>query len=186
MELLLELTGYGWILDVVCLVILVLGLVIGCVRGFVKGICKLGGTLLAIVLAFSLCTPLQSFLESTWGFTTLIANGVKNATIAGWISVAICFVGLFIVTKFVAWLVGKLAKALVNSSRVFAVIDRLLGGILGLAEAALVILIILTILHWINVDVINSFIEQTIVVKQIFHSGWFLQATMLPGKLIGG
>lgn len=175
----------GMVLDIVFFVVILIGLVIGCVRGFVRSVCKFGGTILAIVLAFSMCTPLQASLESTFGLTTAIANGVGNETVAGWLSIAICFVGLLVLTKLAAWLIGKLARALVGKSAALGVVDHILGGIMGLCEALLFILLLLTVLHWINVDIVNDFIQTSVVVKSIYTSTWFIEATNLPGRIIG-
>ena len=177
-------SGGGWILDVIFFALILIGLIIGCTRGFVRGVCKLGGTLLAVVLAFSMCTPLQAALESSFGLTTAIANGVGNETLAGWLSIVICFIGLLVVTKLAAWLIGKLARVLVEKSKVLNVTDRILGGILGLGEALLLILVLLTVCHWINADFINEFIQSSVVVKSIYTSEWFIEATNLPGRII--
>ncbi len=180
MNLLADSAGIGWIADIVFFAIVLIGMIIGIKRGFVRGICKLGGTLLAVVIAFSFCTPLQAWLESAFGFTTLIQNGIGNATLAGWLSIATCFVGLLILTKLAAWLIGKLAQAIVGSSGGLAAVDRILGAVLGLAEAFLFCFIVLTVFHWLNIAAVNDFIASGFVVKAIYTSPWFIDATHLP------
>lgn len=184
MSLLASSAGTGWILDIVFFVLMLGGLLFGAVRGFVRSICKLGGTILSVFMAISFCTPLQAALEKAFGLTTLIANGIHNATVAGWIGIAICFILLLVLTKLAAWLFGKVAKALIDRSKALAIVDRVLGALIGLAEAFLLCFFLLTVLNWLNIAAVNEFIQTSFVVKGIYSSNWFLNATKLPGRIV--
>lgn len=113
-----------------------------------------------------------------------MANGIGSTTVADWISVAICFIGLIIVVKLLTMIVGAIGKAILGVSKVLTGVDRILGGILGIAEAFLVILILLMIMKWVNFDAANAFISQSQIVGKIFDAQWFIDITQLPGKFI--
>lgn len=168
----------GLILDIVFFVILLLGLLLGVWRGFVKGICKIAGTIFAIFFAFTFCIPLKNQLDVWFNLT----GAMGGTTLAGWGAVVISFVGLVVLVKLGAWLIGKLGSALVSKFAPLKVIDKLLGGLLGMAKALLFIFIVLAILKWIGVGAVNDYIAQTTVVKGIYFSNWFYQAFMLPVK----
>lgn len=183
MNLLLA-SSYAWIPDVVFCAVLLIGFIIGVIRGFVKGICKLAGTIFSIVCAIFFCMPLHTSLEEWFGFTTLIANGIGNATVAEWLSIAVSFVGLIIVVRLLALIVGLIAKALIKASKVLNVIDHIMGGLLGAAEALIILLIVLMLCYWMNIEVINTFISETTIVGAIYNSSWFMEVTNLPGRII--
>lgn len=162
----------AWVLDVLFIVILLLGILLGTWRGFVKGVCKLAGTIFAIFVALTFCNAFKNSLESAFGLTSAIANGVGE-TVANWLSIAIAFIALFIIVKIGAWLLGWIGTALVDKVSFFRVINRILGGILGLVEALFLIFLLLTICTWINADAINTFIGQSSIVNAIYEWEWF-------------
>ncbi len=166
------LASSAWILDVVFFVILILGILFGSWAGFVRGVCKLAGTIFAIFVAVTFCNAFKNSLESAFGMTTAIANGVGE-TVANWLSLIISFVLLFLIVKVGSWLLGKIGTALVNKVSVFRYINRILGGLLGLAEALFLIFLLLTICYWINAEAINNFIAQSSIVNAIYHWEWF-------------
>ena len=166
------LASSAWVLDVAFIVILLFGILFGTWRGFVKGVCKLAGTFFAIFVAFTFCNAFKNSLESAFGLTSAIAAGVGE-TVANWLSIAISFVLLFIIVKLGAWLLGKLGTALVNKVGFFRLINRILGGILGLVQALLLIFLILTICYWVGTESVNTFIGQSSIVKAIYEWEWF-------------
>ena len=166
------LASSAWVLDVAFIVILLFGILFGTWRGFVKGVCKLAGTVFAIFVAFTFCNAFKNSLESAFGLTSAIAAGVGE-TVANWLSIAISFVLLFIIVKLGAWLLGKLGTALVNKVGFFRLINRILGGILGLVQALLLIFLILTICYWVGAESVNTFIGQSSIVKTIYEWEWF-------------
>ena len=164
-----------WVLDVILFAILLLGLLFGSWRGFVKGICKLAGTIFAIIVAVSFCNPFKNALESWFGMTTAIANSIGE-TPASIVALIISFILLFVIVKLGAMLLGAFGTAIANSCKFFAMINRLLGAVLGLLEAIVIIYLILTACYWINSDSLNLLISQTSVVSVIYHSDWFIWA----------
>ncbi len=167
----------SWALDLVFFLLLFLGVLFGVWRGFVKGICKLAGTIFAIVFAFTFCIPMKNLLDSWFGLT----NAMGGTTLAGWGAVVISFVVLVVLIKLGAWLIGKLGTALVEKFRPVKIINKVLGGILGLVKALLFIFILLAIFKWIDAGSINAFIAKSAVVGKIYNSAWFIGAFHLPG-----
>lgn len=166
------LAANAWAIDVAFVLILVLGILFGTWSGFIRGICKIAGTVFAIFVAFTFCNAFKNSLESAFGLTSAIAAGVGD-TFANWLSIIISFVLLFLIVKLGSWLLGKVGTALVDKVSVFRYINRILGGILGLAEALILIFLILTICYWLNIDAVNSFIGQSSLVKAIYEWDWF-------------
>ncbi len=162
------LASSAWALDVAFIVIIVLGILLGTWGGFIKGVCKLAGTLFAVFVAFTFCNAFKNTLENAFGLTSALANSV-GATVANWLSIVIAFVALFLIVKLGSWLLGLIGTALVDKIGVFRYINRILGGVLGLAEALILVFLLLTICYWINVDAVNQFIAQSSIVKAIYE-----------------
>ena len=157
-------------LDVAFFAILILGLLIGMLRGFVKGVCKLAGTFLSVFVAFTFCNALKNSMENWFGMTTALTNAFKgSATAANWVSVIVCFIMLVIVVKLLSWLLGKIGTGLVERSDVCKTVNRVLGAILGLAEGAILVFMLLTICYWIPSENLHSFLGQGDVVGKIFN-----------------
>ena len=171
----------SWILDVVFFVILIGGILIGVHRGFIAGICKIAGTILAIFVAVSFCVTFQFTLDKWFNLTHALSDAVHNDTAGYWIAVAISFVILVILTKLVAWLLGKLGTALIDKINAFSVINRLFGGLLGLVKAAIFLFLLLTLcrylIQWFNWEGVQEFISSSTVVGAIFNWDWFIEAT---------
>lgn len=170
----------GWVLDIIFFVALAVGIIVGCCRGFVKGICKIAGTVFALIFAVCFCVPMENSLESTFGLTTALTDAIGSAIAAGWIAVAISFVALVVIIKLGAWLLGKLGTALVDKFAPVKIINKFLGGVLGFVKALVIILLILAICKWINLESINAFIETSGVVKYVYSWDWFSWAMQFP------
>lgn len=169
------LASYAWIADLVFILLLVAGILLGAWRGFVAGVCKLAGTIVAVLIALSFCNVFKNSLESWFGLTTAL-TGAVGEKFAGWISIAISFAVLFAVVKLTVWLLEKLGSGLIERSQVFSKINRFLGGLLGLAEAAVVIFLILSICYWIDVEAVNTFLSESTIVSAIYNWEWFVWA----------
>lgn len=164
-----ELLAVGaWALDVAFFVILLLGILFGVACGFVKSVCKIAGTVFSAVVAVMFCVTLQNSLEGWFGLTTALAGAIGNATVAKVIAIVISFILLFLVVKLLAWFVGKTGTALVNKFAPCRMINRILGGILGLFEAFMLIMLLLAICHWIPVEGMHEFIHSSTIVGKVF------------------
>lgn len=168
-------------LDIVFAAVIVLGIIIGLLRGFIKCILKFAGTIFALVVAISFCVPLSSGLESAFGLTTTLSQSM-NPTIAGWVAVAISFVGLVLLVKLGTWLLAKVGTKLVEKSNVLKGLNRFLGALFGLAFALVILFFLLTACRMLNIDVVNEFIRSSYVVGKIYDWEWFVNATALPWR----
>ena len=182
----LLLASNAWILDVVFLVILLLGVFGGVAIGFIRGICKIAGTVFSVIVAFLLCTPFCSLMERWFGVVTLLGNAIGSNTAAYWICVALSFIVLGLLVRLIAFLLGKFGKAIVDKSKTLATIDRFLGGILGFAEAFIIILIVLVLCKWLGISAIDNFLAQTKIVGPLYFGNLFEWLANLPEKLITG
>lgn len=168
----------SWILDVIFFIILLLGIFLGAKAGFIKGVCKIAGTVLAFVVAFTFANGLSAAFEDWFGLTSSMGSGALGMKAAGWISYVICFVLLAILTKLGAWLLGKLGTALAESLKPFEIVNRFAGGVLGLLEALILIFLIMSVAYWIanglNVTALDEFISNSSVVGAIYRSEFFI------------
>ncbi len=165
----------GVTVDVIFCVLLGVGLIIGTMVGFVKGICKIAGTVFSVVGAVAFCVPLHNSL-------TAITNAMAGAlgyAIAEVLCIVISFIILLVGIKLLAWLLGKLLTALIEKFKPFAVVNRCLGGLLGLFEAFLLAFVILALCRLINADGIMQFLASSKVVGGIYRTGWFQWAASL-------
>lgn len=160
----------AWILDVIFFVALLIGCIVGCKVGFVKGVCKVGGWVFSLVAPFVFCVALKDALESWFGLVSIIAEGVGNATVAGWITIAISFVGLFILVRLGTWLLGLLLDLLAKTIPLVKIVNIILGGILGMVEAFLILYFLILICGWLNIDAVTAFVNESWVVGAIFRS----------------
>lgn len=169
----------NWILDVIFFVVLITGMLIGVKRGFIVGVCKVAGTVLSIAMGVLFCNGMALLLENWFGMTTALTNAINNATIAGFISVGIGFLIVFTLSKLGTWLLGRLGTALANSVKIFDVLNRLFGGLLGLFEALVFSFLILTLCYWLDqwftIPQLVEFIENSSVIGAIFKWDWFIE-----------
>lgn len=172
------------VIDIIFFGLLLIGLCIGTAKGFIKSVCKIAGTVLSFVLAVTFCVPLAGGLENLFGLTTAIAGGVKNGTLAYWLSVIIAFVSLLILVKLAAWIIGKLFGGLVEKVMPLRILDKFLGGILGLAEMFAIILFLLLVFKWIGIPAVNSFLEGSGVVGKLYFGEWMQWLASLPAKFM--
>ncbi len=160
----------AWILDVVFFVVLLLGCLIGAKIGLVKGVCKIAGWILSFVVPFVFCVAFKDALERWFGMVTAISEGIGNPTIGGWISIAIAFVALIAIVRLGTFLLGNVGTIIVDCVKPAAIINGLLGGILGLFEAFLAAYFLILICGWLPIDSVHVFIQESTVVRAIYES----------------
>ncbi len=129
-------------LDILILVLLAIAIIIGLKMGIIKAILSIVGIVVGVILAVRYYVPLAERLTFITSET-----GAKIAAFA------IIFIGILIVVRLIAWVLTKVASALM-----IGWINRIAGGILCLALAALVISAILAlgIRLFGTADVIND------------------------------
>lgn len=73
------LASWNWTIDVIFVVLLIVGIWTGVQQGFISCVCKTAGTVFALIFAIIFCVSFSNFLESLFGMTTAIANGLTNS-----------------------------------------------------------------------------------------------------------
>ena len=100
--------------------------------------------------------------------TISFVDGV-TVPIATAIITVIVFIALLIVTKIVLWILLKIFKKIVSRLYIAHFIDKMLGGIFGLAMGALLVLILLPILQLLSplsfMEPVNDFLDKSVVTK---------------------
>lgn len=123
---------------------------------------------------------LANFLAGALGSNTLPEGTTVamlfGATVAKWIAILISFVLLVILVRVGAWLVSKLLSALVDKVAPLKFINKLLGGVLGLAKAAIILFLILAICRWIPVEAVHQFLSASPIIGKLYVSEWFTNA----------
>ena len=160
----------AWILDVIFFVLLLLGCFIGAKVGLVRGVCKIAGWILSFVIPFICCIAFKDTLENWFGMVSAIGDGIGNMKIAEWLSVVIAFVLLFVIVRLGTLLLGLIGGALVDGVKPFAIINGILGGVLGMLEAFLAMYFLLLICGWLPVTSLHAFIGDSTVVGAIYRS----------------
>ena len=160
----------AWILDVIFFVLLLFGCFVGAKVGLVAGVCKIAGWVLSFVIPFICCVAFKDTLESWFGMVTAIGNGIGNTKIAGWISIVISFILLCIIVRLGTFIIARVGHALTKSNKPIAVIDTVLGGVLGMVEAFLAMYFVLLICGWLPAESLHTFIGNSTVVGAIYKS----------------
>lgn len=172
----------AWLPDLILCAVLLLGTLIGALRGFVKGVMKIAGVILAGIVAVTFCNVLQNQMEAWFGLTTKLTEAIGgHATIAYWLATAICFVALALVTWLVCFLLGIAGKSLISKVKFLRGVDRVLGGILGFVQTALILTVVLAIFYWVSKTIpsVGEFINLSTITSKIFNWEWFQNAAHL-------
>ncbi|MBQ8178039.1 MAG: CvpA family protein [Clostridia bacterium] len=102
------------------------------------------------------------------------------------------FIILLIVTRILIALLLKLLQKIISRLYVVHFIDKMLGGVFGLAAGALFVLVLLTVVQLLSqlafMETINEFISQTVVTKFLMENNFlydFLTSSVNLGELMG-
>lgn len=160
------------IIDIIIIGVLALGLWRGFVLGATKTAVSLMAWLMALILASSLAKPL-SFL-----FIDVIASDVIQIALA-FLTIVVC---ALLMAKLVAHLFLKLLKVLRLSF-----LDRLLGGVLGVALGTLKVLIVLSVISpllirlpsWSDSVVAQSLLPFAPVARALTQETWQQMQTQI-------
>ena len=107
------------VLDYVILGILAISMIIGFVKGLIKQLLTFGGIIVVALLTATVSPIVQSWLVG------VIESDGTRAAVAMFATVIL----LAVVYGVVAWLLGKLLKKI----RLIKVLDKVLGGVMGIA-----------------------------------------------------
>lgn len=128
------------------------------------------------VPAFLADIVVNAFAEMQIPEGTTIAMLI-SPVVAHWIAVVISFVLLVILIKLGTWLIDKIFSGIAESVKPIRILNRFLGGILGLAKALIFVFIVLAICSLIGNESINAYLQESAVVGKIYTSDWFTAAT---------
>lgn len=110
-----------------------------------------------------------------YGNTVSLIDGVTMPIATAILTVAVFF-ALLIVLAIVLRILLKIFKKIVSRLYIANFIDKMLGGIFGLAMGVLVVLIILTILEILSplsfMEPVNDFLENTVVTKFVMDNNF--------------
>ncbi len=168
----------GWILDILFFVFLLGGIAMGAHRGLLKYVTKWAGWIFSFVIGFTCAVSFSNVLESWFGLQTKLAEST-GGTLSSILTIVISFFALVLLVRLGALLLGVVGKSMVDKVKIFSIIDKFFGGIVGLALSALSIFFLLAICTWINAEGMNAFINSSYVVGPIYRWDLFIQAAHL-------
>ena len=116
------------IVDYVIFAILAISMIVGFIKGFIKQLLTVGGVIVVALLTAVVSPFVQNFLSSY-----IEAEGTR-AAVAMFATVIL----LAAVYGLLAWLVGKLLKKV----KLIKALDKILGGVMGIAVVYLVFAVI--------------------------------------------
>lgn len=155
--------------DILAVTVLSVSLVFSLFRGLVREVFSLlayiGGYFLAI-----------NFREN---FAAIIYRQIPDKTASEIISFVLIFMGGVIAVS----MVGKIARSLVRSTRGLTVLDRLLGGVVGVAKGALILIILMFPLKMFP-DLHSNVTKDSFIAPHIINFSKTLSAVMMRNKKI--
>ena len=144
------------VLDFVILAILAISMIVGLFKGLLKQLL----TVVGIIVVAMLTATVAPFVQS-W-FVNIIPNEGTRAAVAMFASLILLAVAYGVL----AWLLGKLLKKI----KIFKVLDKILGGAMGIAVVYLVFSVIFAVILDTNENFLPSIKNS---VGDAFQNGWF-------------
>lgn len=181
-----------WI-DIVLGAILLISVVVGLWKGFFDSLLGLVSTGLAVVIGFTCAKPANTFIAkfidlSSWidgllskvienpeTIVSLFGNdalALKRIELANFLAIVLSGIITFLVVKIGIWLLAKLFDSVVESSTIGSGLNKLLGGIFGLARGAVIVIVALllcSIICGAGLPVISSPIQTAIDESKVTH-----------------
>lgn len=160
------------VLDIILLILVSLGLILGILTGFSRKLSSFLSTICGLIVSYFIATPLNNFLVEK-NFYSFID---KDKSYFALVTLIITWILIFIIVYIFVKLLVNLFKKIAYKSKIFAIIDRLLGGVLGLANGLFITCIILLILGFTSnyVDSLNSWLTYQLnmsstIIKKLFE-----------------
>ncbi len=155
-------------LDILILLALAVGVLRGFMTGAVRQIISFIGIVIAIVLAVELMNPVGRLVGN--------AIGVSEA-----LQPAIGLLAVFLIIQIVLFFVVRAVESLVKTFRLSAV-NRLLGGMAGLAKAALILSVLFIGLAHLDIPEAENREESLLYepIAGVLPAAWDYVSTHLP------
>ena len=122
--------------------------------------------------------PTDEILSNITAATDTIAKNDLIDSIASpisaTISTAIAFVALFVVLLVVCFVAAKLLSALLGLLPIGKTLDRIGGGIVGLVEGALIVLVVSAVFWAVSMAVDNGFFSRAAMEDTVF-TAWLIE-----------
>jgi len=128
----------NWVLDLLTVIILVVFTIVGVKRGFVKALANTAGWVVSLLVAYLVSEPVAAVISAE--------NGADSEFVRLIIRVIVFFV-VFIAAKILIKVIGAALNALVNKIPLVSTLNKILGGVFGLCEGALLLLVLTMILR---------------------------------------
>lgn len=171
------------VVDIIVIILLIIGFLKGFKRGVVKQTVMTVGSILVIVLAFTLKNPLSKVLYTKLPFFT--TGILKNYSILNiFLYELISFLILLTIFSLIYAIIVKisgLVEKLLRGTVILALPSKILGGILGVVETYLACFIILLIITLPIFTISNSKVIRESKTKDII-----LSKTLVVSKLSKG
>lgn len=135
-------SNLNWV-DIIILVIFLASVLAGLIRGFVKEIISLLTWIAAFVIAVMFASKLAAWFTSMPSVQSMIASasnsiGTSAETSVSYIALGISFLLLFVCTLIIGSIISTIISRAIESVGI-GFINRLLGGVFGLARGFLIV-----------------------------------------------
>jgi len=155
-------------LDILIIILLTVGIVRGLMKGAIRQALGLVGTVLAVILALEFMHPVG---RSIGGLV-----GVGEAFYG-----AVGFIAIFAAVEIAVFLISRALESLLHLLKL-TIVNRAMGGVLGLAKAVLILSVLFLVLGLFDVPEAenrqSSFLYRP--VATVFPSAWEFAAGHLP------
>ncbi len=144
-------------LDIICLIFIIVMAIYGYIKGFVTRLYDLIGTILVIFLSRMLCGTLSStytlyHYDTSNAFSVMVGQMINQIIIF-----VLLFIGLSIIKKLIGMVIKPLLLGITHFFSLTALLDRLLGMIMSIAESVILIyLVLLFVMLPFNSSLIND------------------------------
>lgn len=159
----------NWV-DMIILLVFLASVLAGLVRGFVKEIVSLLSWVAAFVIAAMFSSKLAEWFLNTPSAKSLVSSisnsiGANAEQSISMIAIALSFILLFVVTLAIGAIIGMIISSAAASVGI-GFINRLLGGIFGLARGFLIVVVLIFLVQltpaaqepwWTQSQFVNSF-----------------------------
>lgn len=180
-------------LDIVLGAIILISVIVGLWKGFFDSLLGVISTGLALVVGFTCARPANEFIAKfidlkTWidgmlskviespdQIISLFGNdslALKRLELANFLAIVLSGVIMFIVVKIGIWLLAKLFDSVVEASTIGSGLNKLLGGIFGLARGAVIVIVIMllaSVLCGSGITIISRPIQTAIDNSKVTH-----------------
>ena len=137
--------------NIAIILFIIMGIIAGYKQGFLETSVKFLGTILAIVLAYALKTPVATFLYTNFPFFKLggIFKGVSslNILIYELIAFMIVFAILFTLIKIICNLTGLIDRVL-SFIFLFGIPNKILGAIVGFIQSIVILYFLIYVIQF--------------------------------------